>query len=136
MVQNIVCTGFVYHQEKTLIIQRSLHETFLPGFYELPGGKVDFGEDPVQALKREFREEVNLHVEVKRPYKTFSYVSDNGKRHTVEIVYQVELHDDPSRIRLSEAHSAYQWIYEKEVGHYLLSAETKDSILQGFHLSG
>jgi 8-oxo-dGTP diphosphatase len=41
MVQNIVCTGFVYHQEKTLIIQRSLQETFLPGFYELPGGKVD-----------------------------------------------------------------------------------------------
>jgi 8-oxo-dGTP diphosphatase len=79
---------------------------------------------------------VNLHIEVKKPYKTFSYVSANGKRHTVEIVYPVEMHDDPSRIRLSEAHSAYQWIYEKEVGHYLLSAETKDSILQGFHLSG
>ncbi|KFZ41344.1 MULTISPECIES: hypothetical protein [Thermoactinomyces] len=47
-----------------------------------------------------------------------------------------ELHDDPSRIRLSEAHSAYQWISEGEVQHYLLSEETKDSILRGFHLSG
>ncbi|MGX9706885.1 NUDIX domain-containing protein [Laceyella sacchari] len=43
---------FFYHQGKTLIIKRSLREAFLPGFYELPGGKVDFGENPEEALKR------------------------------------------------------------------------------------
>jgi 8-oxo-dGTP diphosphatase len=86
MYQKIVCTGFIYHQGKTLIVQRSLKETFLPGYYELPGGQVNFGEDPVDALKREFREEVNLNVEVTKPYKIFSYVSENGNRHIVEIV--------------------------------------------------
>lgn len=136
MVQKIVCTGFIYHQGKTLIVKRSFNETFLPGYYELPGGKVDFGEDPSDALKREIREEVNLNVEVKKPYKTFSYVSDNGKRHTVEIVYQVEPHDDPAHIQLSEAHLTYQWIFKNEVQNYLLSEETKDSILRGFHLFG
>lgn len=52
MYQKIVCTGFIYHQGKMLIIKRSLREAFLPGFYELPGGKVDFGENPEEALKR------------------------------------------------------------------------------------
>ncbi|SFJ19420.1 NUDIX hydrolase [Thermoflavimicrobium dichotomicum] len=132
MYQKIVCTGFIYHQGKTLIVQRSLQETFLPGYYELPGGKVDFGEDPGDALKREFREEVNLNVEVIKPYKIFSYVSENGNRHTVEIVYQVQLTDDPGNIRLSKDHSAYQWISENDAHHYLISEETKDSILRRF----
>ncbi|SEM99670.1 NUDIX hydrolase [Lihuaxuella thermophila] len=132
MYQKIVCTGFIYHQGKTLIVERSLQEAFLPGYYELPGGKVDFGEDPADALKREFREEVNLNVEVIKPYKIFSYLSENGTRHTVEIVYLVHLTDDPANIQLSEDHSAYQWISENEVLNYLISDETKDSIFRGF----
>jgi 8-oxo-dGTP diphosphatase len=103
MYQKIVCTGFIYHQGKTLIVQRSLKEAFLPGYYELPGGQVNFGEDPSDALKREFREEVNLNVEVIKPYKIFSYVTENGNRHTVEIVFKVQLSDDPANIRLSES---------------------------------
>ncbi|MBA4544269.1 MULTISPECIES: NUDIX domain-containing protein [Thermoactinomyces] len=132
MYQKIVCTGFIYHQGKTLIVERSSRETFLPGYYELPGGQVNFGEDPGDALKREFREEVDLNVEVVKPYKVFSYLSENGNRHTVEVVFLVRLADDPANIRLSEDHSAYQWISGNEVRNYLISEETKDSIFRGF----
>jgi 8-oxo-dGTP diphosphatase len=107
----------------------------LPGYYELPGGQVNFGEDPSDALKREFREEVNLNVEVIKPYKIFSYVTENGNRHTVEIVFKVQLSDDPANIRLSEDHSAYHWICEADVQNYLISEETKDSIFRGFKVA-
>lgn len=130
--QKIVCTGFIFHQGKTLIVERSLRETFLPGYYELPGGKVDFGENPEDALKREFCEEVNLNVEIVKPYKIFSYISENGNRHTVEIVYLVHLTDVLTSIRLSEDHSAYQWITANDVQNYRISEETRDSILRGF----
>jgi 8-oxo-dGTP diphosphatase len=133
MDQKIVCSGFIYHQGKTLVVERSLRESFLPGYYELPGGKVDFGEDPSDALKREFREEVNLDVEIVKPYKVFSYVSENGNRHSVEIVFLVRLISDPAQIRLSEDHSAYRWISEKDVQNYPISEETKNSIFSGFH---
>ncbi|MBA4493810.1 NUDIX domain-containing protein [Paenactinomyces guangxiensis] len=36
----------------------------MPGYYELPGGQVNFGEDPNDALRRDFYEEVNLKITV------------------------------------------------------------------------
>ncbi|WP_051272019.1 NUDIX domain-containing protein [Shimazuella kribbensis] len=62
MIQKVVSTGFLMKDNKVLVIQRSQKEKFLPGYYELPGGKVDFGEDPAEALAREFREELRLHT--------------------------------------------------------------------------
>ncbi|MBH8605036.1 NUDIX hydrolase [Thermoactinomyces sp. CICC 10522] len=133
MEQKIICRGFLYHQGKTLLIQRSLTELTMPGFYELPGGKVDFGEDPEEALKREFREEVNMDVEIVRPYQIFSYVSEYTNQHLVEIVFLVRLLSDPSLIRLSEDHSDYQWVSVKDdVPHGPLNEFTKRAISAGF----
>ncbi|WP_106342023.1 NUDIX hydrolase [Laceyella sediminis] len=71
-------------------------------------------------------------MEIVKPYKVFSYVSENGNSHTVEIVCLVRLTDDSAKIQLSEDHSAYQWISEKDVQNYLITHETQDSILRGF----
>ncbi len=101
------------HTEHGLAIRRSSKETFLSGHYELPGGKVDFGEDPRDALAREFREEVNIPVEVAdAPYRVFTYTSDNGNRHTVELVYLVGpiQPDVLVQIKLSEEHDDYVWV--------------------------
>ena len=38
--------------DKVFLAKRADTKKFLPGVYELPGGHVDFGEDPVRALKR------------------------------------------------------------------------------------
>lgn len=136
MYQKIVSTGFLLHDQKTLIVQRSMGETFLPGYFELPGGKVDFGEDPEEALKREFREEVNLEIKVGSPFKTFSYISENGKRHTVEILFFVHLTDPKkNQVILSSAHIDYKWITKDEVETFPLSTEIKDSIIQGFKMA-
>jgi 8-oxo-dGTP diphosphatase len=35
--------------------------------WDLPGGKVDWGEDPHETLKREVREETNLEIEIQEP---------------------------------------------------------------------
>ena len=72
-----------------MLIRRSQSETFLPGMYELPGGKVVFGETPRNALVREFREETQIDINVVEPIREFSYTSDNGWRHTVELVFRV-----------------------------------------------
>ncbi|MBH8601382.1 NUDIX domain-containing protein [Thermoactinomyces sp. CICC 23799] len=130
--QKIVVSGFLHHQGKVLVIQRSLDETFLPGFFELPGGKVDFGEDPSDALKREFREEVSLDVSVIGPYRTFSYVSDEGRRHTVEIVYFVQLDSNEITLRLSPAHISYRWVNLEDLDQLQASNEIKQNIRIGF----
>jgi 8-oxo-dGTP diphosphatase len=130
--QKIVVSGLLCHQGKALVIQRSLDEPFLPGFFELPGGKVDFGEDPVTSLIREFKEEVNVDISVIGPYRTFSYVSDEGKRHTVEIVYLVQLDSNEINIRLSLDHTSYQWVDLEELDQLQASNEVKQNIRLGF----
>jgi 8-oxo-dGTP diphosphatase len=134
MIQKILCTGFLSHRNKILTIQRSSHEVFLPGYYELPGGKVDFGEDPQKALAREFLEEVGLRVMVGEPYHTFSYVSENGNRHTVEILYMVQLakNETVENIRLSEDHMDAKWISASEVDFHKMTPQLKECVMKGF----
>jgi len=64
--QICVCVGVVKNKEaKILLARRS--EVELPevhGRWGLPGGKVEFGETPEEALKREIYEETAYHVKV------------------------------------------------------------------------
>lgn len=44
------------------MMRRSMQKTFLPGFVQPIGGKVDLNEDPLSAAKRELMEEAGLQV--------------------------------------------------------------------------
>lgn len=129
--QKIVATGFLFNNGKTLIVKRSANEKFLPEYWELPGGKVDFGEDPAEGLVREYMEEVGLTIIVHNPFRTFSYVSSDGNRHTVEIIYACEF-SNTQEIQLSSAHTEFKWITVEEIDTYKISDEMKISIKMGF----
>ncbi len=130
--QKIVATGFLVRRGKVLLVRRVSHETFRAGCYEMPGGKVDFGEDPYRAIEREFREETGLDVRATRLYWSFAYVSHGGKRHTVEILFLVKLKGRLGKIRLSEDHDCSVWAAEDELGKYALSPEIREAASRGF----
>lgn len=129
--QKIVVTGFLVKDKKVLLVKRSSNEKFLPEYWELAGGKVEFGEDPKMGLVREYQEEVGLTINVGNPFRTFSYISSDGNRHTIEIIYLCQCNNDEV-IQLSSAHTEYQWITKEEVDSYTISDETKISIKEGF----
>lgn len=65
--QITVIVGIVIKDNKLLMVQRDEEEC--PDAHlkwELPGGKVDFGETPEESLKREFLEETGVEIKVKK----------------------------------------------------------------------
>lgn len=49
-------------QGKILLLQRSSKDTFDPGKWEFPGGKLEQGQDTTHALEREVLEEAGIMV--------------------------------------------------------------------------
>lgn len=56
-----MATGVLVHEGKVLIQKRKPDDVW-PGLWEFPGGVIEDGETPEQALVREYQEEVELHV--------------------------------------------------------------------------
>ena len=54
----------VVHREGRILITRREESGLLGGLWEFPGGKIERGESPEDACRREIAEEVNLSVEV------------------------------------------------------------------------
>lgn len=50
--------ALIAHQNKVLIVRTHKWS----GLWGVPGGKIDYGEDTLTALKREMREEVGLEI--------------------------------------------------------------------------
>lgn len=63
--RKLVVAGLMTRGELVLITQRRADQA-LPLQWEFPGGKVEPGESPVDALARELREEIGVTVEVGR----------------------------------------------------------------------
>jgi len=133
-MQKVSVTAFIHANGKTLVVRRSADDDFLAGYYELPGGKVDFAEDPRLALKRELEEELGLkNCRVLSPYDLFSYVSADGIKQTVDIQFIVKA-EDGAAIRLSAEHDDYRWIGREELDNFRFSAEMKNAIAKGFDI--
>jgi 8-oxo-dGTP diphosphatase len=58
----VAAAALIDSSGRVLITQRPLHKQ-LGGLWEFPGGKVELGEAPEQALVRELKEELDLNVE-------------------------------------------------------------------------
>lgn len=58
--QMLVSLGLVVNEDKILLTQRK----GVPHIWELPGGKVEFNEEPSNAAIREVKEETGYEVEV------------------------------------------------------------------------
>ena len=104
---------------KILVIRRSENEVSSAGYWEIPKGKVEFGEDPGTSLKREYMEEVGLNIELNQPWNISShtYSRDGVDIHFWAIDYMVELADGESikNIRLSKDHDKWLFVDKSEL---------------------
>jgi 8-oxo-dGTP diphosphatase len=61
-----IAVAVVANARSEVLIARRPPDAHQGGLWEFPGGKVGSGEDVVQALKRELKEEVGIDIELTR----------------------------------------------------------------------
>lgn len=79
---DVVAAIILNTQGQILLAQRP-EGKHLAGFWEFPGGKIEFGESHEEALHRELLEELNLTVRIRQAMGVFS--------HAYEPLFQVRL---------------------------------------------
>jgi len=90
----LVTAAVVFNGEKVLLTRRPDDKSH-PGFWEFPGGKIDPGESPEQALCREMREELDVEVRVSGIYEVVFYRYDWGP--VLILAYKCQLLTDTLR---------------------------------------
>ena len=90
---------------RCLLLRRSAASKNNAGKWEMPGGKLDPGENFDVALAREVREETGLTIRPIRPFETV--MSELPERQVVYLVMLAQA--EPGRVRLSDEHDMFQW---------------------------
>ena len=73
----LVTAAVVFDGDKVLITRRP-DDSRHAGLWEFPGGKLESGESPEEALRREIREELNAEIKVVEVYEVVFYRYDWG----------------------------------------------------------
>ncbi|MGB3733277.1 (deoxy)nucleoside triphosphate pyrophosphohydrolase [Microbacterium sp.] len=110
MKRQINVVGAAIVRDGTILSAQRSPSMSLPGKWEFPGGKIETGETPEQALRRELEEELLCTIDVGEHVETTSYEYDFGIV-TLTTFYAKLVNGEP---HLTE-HSEIRWIPTAEL---------------------
>jgi len=91
-----------------LLLLRSEKSRWMPKKWGLPGGKVESGEETVEAAIRETKEETSLRVQ------NLSYLKDFSHK-AVDLFYTNDYDGD---VQIDFEHDDYEWVSRADVEQY------------------
>jgi len=110
MKQRISVRAIIQQDGKTLILRRANGRASILGKYELPGGKIGYGEQPEDALRRYLYDDAKLHIKSAQLYDAVTYIDhDDRDIQYAVVVYTVSLVAEERPIMLSGNYDKYAW---------------------------
>ena len=98
--------GIIVDENKILVAQRSIQKEH-PLKWEFPGGKVNENENPIEALKREIKEELSVDVKKSKLLLDYEYeYQDIKKIH----LYFYKIYEYTGKVRNIE-HNQLLWTH-------------------------
>jgi len=127
-------TAIVVHNGKILLTKRKKEPC--KNCWDLPGGFVDYGENPEKALRREMREELGLR-ELKKPeilgIYADTYADKEESYHVNCVIYVVKI-DNAREIKIADKEelSAYKWSSFKNINIKKIAFASNQTALRDF----
>ena len=122
MKQRIRVVGLVQNGGSVLIMKKNVGRSENAPTWELPTGKLKFGEQPEEAIDRTLEEYLGVEVTEKIELVdvvTFLAPQGSSQLSNLYIIYMVEL-GEGVKIRPAERYTAYKYINPEEIGNYRL----------------
>jgi len=110
------CSGIhvlIAHNDKYLVMKRSENDPNQPGHWDLPGGGVDHGEQPLEAAFREVKEEAGLDVTITKILNTFAF--HDIEKGAWNINTTAMANTESNQVTLSNEHSECLWVSRSEL---------------------
>jgi 8-oxo-dGTP diphosphatase len=108
----VVAAAVIIEAGRVLLTQRKAG-THLAGAWEFPGGKVEAGEDPREALRRELREEVGIEARVGEIVEVTFHRYEEAEKAVLLLFYEAtrERGSEPRALDVA----AFKWAEREEL---------------------
>lgn len=127
-IQELNSYTVLLKEDKILVLKRK------SGFWEFPGGGVEWGENPEKTALRETKEETGITPsELKlMGITSATYKKEESNKHSVYIVYSGKA--DSEKVFITPEHSEYRWLTIDELKYLklALNAEPVLDLLKEF----
>ncbi len=100
-----------------LVLRRSHTHPTLAGHPDLPGGIIDPGEEPGQAIRREIQEETGLTIKADDLTMVYAGTESRGDHSHVRMLYIVRLSGNAPAVTISWEHDKADWLPVTELAH-------------------
>ena len=110
MKQRIRVVGIIKAGDKVLVLKRTKNRTEMPVFWELPTGKINFGEQPEEAITRILEDYVGIVASTVRLKDVITFVALDGSSRldNLYIIYEVTTSTEKPTPKIR--YSAYKYI--------------------------
>lgn len=110
MKKGIIVHTIIYNDKReVLIIKRASHRNVYPNLWDIPGGTLEDGEDPVVGARREILEETGLQIDNPNIFAYTSNIDREKNKQFIRLIFIGEYLGGNIKVSKKE-HQDYKWI--------------------------
>lgn len=98
---------FIFNEDYTKLLLHKRKGTFGEGEFSSGGGKVEYGEHPIEALKREIKEEFNIELKNIEFLNCASF--KKYQKHYIDISFSAQVASGTPQIMEPDKHEGLNW---------------------------
>ncbi|MCF7803762.1 MAG: 8-oxo-dGTP diphosphatase MutT [Candidatus Marinimicrobia bacterium] len=109
-----IAAGILMNEDDQVLICQRKEETSHPLKWEFPGGKIEDGETPREALRRELVEELAVDIKIEDELVAYDYTYPNGLTVNLTFYMITDYLPDPMNLAFADI----RWVDIAELDEY------------------